>query len=248
VCKRGSCSERSRCVQSITPSLSHACFHTPNSSLRTTIDRPLPASTSTSNTNSPLYCASTRTLNPPPRHPTTPLHHHPIMPTAVEQQQQQGPSPGECDTIGKGVFSKIIDAMPASPEQKDEHDLAGLTTNLDLKDHETEPIPIAKPTTTKPGHDETASKATNENFDPKLAHATTAPQPECEPIEVTGIDRTALATVSNDSFTLTSHIAATKSELGPDHDETSSPGLGTYIRLHNDVNPSLPLPITPPTN
>jgi hypothetical protein len=86
-------------------------------------------------------------------------------------EQQQVTSPGECDTVGKGVFSNIVDETAASLQKDNEHDLASQTAALGLDNNKPDPVPSHDSTI----EEEPAPKSVDENSNPKPVASTAAP-------------------------------------------------------------------------
>jgi hypothetical protein len=191
-----------------------------------------------------------------------------IMSPSLEQQQVT--SPGECDTIGKGVFGNIVDETAAALHKDDEHDLASQTAALALDDHKSEPALSHNSTT----GEEPAPKAVDENSNPKLAASTTAPvsviphtqgtihlhqeaveDPDrfsneesagCELEQDDESDNPTLQTPvtlpNGGSFTVDMSAVAKNTSEPKQADESDTPRLKTYMKLHNDVSSTINLP------
>jgi hypothetical protein len=191
-----------------------------------------------------------------------------IMSPSLEQQQVT--SPGECDTVGKGVFGNIVDETAAALHKDDEHDLASQTAALALDDHKSEPALSHNSTT----GEEPAPKAVDENSNPKLAASTTAPvsviphtqgtihlhqeaveDPDrfsneesagCELEQDDKSDNPTLQTPvtlpNGGSFTVDMSAVAKNTSEPKQADESDTPRLKTYMKLHNDVSSTINLP------
>lgn len=155
--------------------------------------------------------------------------------SSINDPQEQDASPGEGDTVGKGVFSNIITETPSSPQnEEDEQDLASQTAKLALNEHTNDSVLPPKPSTTTSLAGEFASATMDENTNPKLAHATTAPQPESEPTDMNQVDEaTILANLKEEEKNLISETS--KGTLATNY-EIDTPRFSTYLRLHNDVS------------
>lgn len=156
--------------------------------------------------------------------------------SSINDPQKQDAPAGENDTVGKGVFINIIigETTPALQKEEDEHDLSTQTAKLNLDENTS--IDVLSDThsaaTSLDGN--RASATMDGNINPKPAHATTAPQPESEPVDTNQVDEaTILANLKEGDKNPVSEESNAELAL---NDEYDTPRFATYLKLHNDVS------------
>jgi hypothetical protein len=186
-------------------------------------------------------------------------------------EQQQATSPGGCDTAGKGVFSNIVDETAAYLQKDDGQDLAAQIAGLVLDDHEAKSVLSHDSTTEEEpapkGMDENsnpklaASTAAPVSVIPHTEgtihlHQKAAEDADrfsdeesagCELEQDNKSDNPTLPTPVNlpngGSFTIDMSAVAKNTSSEPKQaDESDTPRLKTYMKLHNDVRLPLHLP------
>jgi hypothetical protein len=185
------------------------------------------------------------------------------MSPALEQQQVT--SPGECDIVGKGVFGNIVDETAAALQKDDEHDLASQTAALALDDQKHDPAlsqdsaaeekPAPKAVDENSNPKLVASTAAPVSVNPHTQgtihlHQGAVEDPDrfsneesagCELEQDDKLENSTFPTPVNlpngGSFTIDMSAVAKNTTSEPKQaDESDTPRLKTYMKLHNDVS------------